>query len=128
MTIPLRQRSIFIILIALILQVTFYTSLAKALESEWPEVTLEANDRILVLAPHPDDEIIGCGGIIQKALSMHLPIRIVFSTYGDNNQWSFLVYRKHPVFFPEAVRKMGLIRMMKRWQRQMKTCQSFMSN
>ncbi|MBN1794189.1 MAG: PIG-L family deacetylase [Candidatus Omnitrophica bacterium] len=67
-------------------------------------------DRILILAPHPDDEILGCGGVIQKAGKMGLPLKVVFLTYGDSNQWSFIVYRKHPVFLPAAVKQMGLIR------------------
>lgn len=71
---------------------------------------MTAQDRILVLASHPDDEVLGCGGIIQRAVAMGLPVRVAFLTYGDNNQWSFLVYRKHPVLLPDAVRKMGLIR------------------
>ncbi|MEJ2568618.1 MAG: PIG-L family deacetylase, partial [candidate division WOR-3 bacterium] len=33
-----------------------------------PKIKLEEDDRILVLAPHPDDEVLGCGGIIQKAV------------------------------------------------------------
>ncbi|PIU40959.1 MAG: hypothetical protein COS99_07795 [Candidatus Omnitrophica bacterium CG07_land_8_20_14_0_80_42_15] len=78
--------------------------------ASFPEVELKANDRILILAPHPDDEVLGCGGIIQKALKMHLPIHIAFLTYGDSNQWAFMIYRKHPVFFPKSVRAMGLIR------------------
>lgn len=67
-------------------------------------------DRILILAPHPDDEVLGCAGIIQKAVAMQVPVRIVFLTYGDNNQWSFLLYRKHPVVMPDAVQAMGLVR------------------
>lgn len=79
-------------------------------ESDQSSVELTAGDRILILAPHPDDEVIGCGGIIQKAKALNLPMRIVFFTYGDSNQWSFMVYRKHPVVMPKAVRKMGLLR------------------
>ncbi len=75
-----------------------------------PEVVLSPDDKILILAPHPDDEILGCSGIIQKAVSMKIPLRIVFFTYGDSNQWAFLVYRKRLVLIPRAIRKMGLIR------------------
>ena len=73
-------------------------------------VELSPQDRILILAPHPDDEILGCGGIIQRAKKMNLPVKIVFLTYGDNNQWSFLVYRKHLVVMPKAVQGMGMVR------------------
>ena len=73
-------------------------------------IDLRRDDRILILAPHPDDEVLGCGGIIQTAVKMKLPLEVVFLTYGDNNQWSFFVYRKHPVIMPKAVRKMGEIR------------------
>ena len=75
-----------------------------------PEVVLKPQDRILVLAPHPDDEVLGCGGIIQQAVARHLPVRVVLATYGDNNEWSFLLYRKHPVFKPQDVQRMGLVR------------------
>ena len=70
----------------------------------------QPTDRILVLAPHPDDEVLGAAGVIQQAVAMQLPIKVVFLTYGDSNQWSFLLYRKHPVIFPAAVENMGLVR------------------
>jgi LmbE family N-acetylglucosaminyl deacetylase len=79
-------------------------------ELPWQNVILVPQDRILILAPHPDDEVLGCGGIIQKAVKLNLPVRVVFLTYGDSNQWSFMVYRKHPVIMPKAVENMGLIR------------------
>lgn len=73
-------------------------------------LALSTNDRVLVMAPHPDDESLGCGGIIQAAVERHIPVRVVFFTYGDNNQWSFVLYRKHPVLEPKAVEGMGLMR------------------
>ncbi len=75
-----------------------------------PGIELKPTDRILVLAPHPDDEVLGCGGIIQQALHLNLPVRVVFLTNGDNNQWSFLIYRKHPVIFSGAAESMGRVR------------------
>ena len=110
------QRKIFLLIGLCALGVIVVTLRSRApdfRETEippFPEVSLSSQDRILILAPHPDDEVLGCGGIIQKALRMKLPLKVVFLTYGDNNQWSFLVYRKHPVFMPKAVQGMGLIR------------------
>jgi LmbE family N-acetylglucosaminyl deacetylase len=72
--------------------------------------TLDKDDRILVFAPHPDDETLGCAGVIQEAVAMKLPVRIVWLTYGDNNEWSFMLYRKRFVLMPEAVRQMGEVR------------------
>jgi LmbE family N-acetylglucosaminyl deacetylase len=51
-------------------------------------------DRILILAPHPDDETIGCAGIIQQALSAGAQVRVVYLTNGDHNQIAFIVYEK----------------------------------
>lgn len=39
-------------------------------------------ERLLVLAPHPDDEAIGCGGIIAQHLGEHRAVRIVIATDG----------------------------------------------
>ena len=76
----------------------------------WGDIPFSPKDRILVLAPHPDDETLGCGGVIQYARERKLPLRLVFLTYGDNNQWSFLVYRKRPVLSPKTAQRMGLVR------------------
>ena len=81
-----------------------------AAASSWPSLTLEPQDRLLILAPHPDDEVLGCGGILERAVAMRLPVRVIFFTYGDNNQWSFAIYRKHPVVMPKAIQAMGLVR------------------
>jgi LmbE family N-acetylglucosaminyl deacetylase len=67
-------------------------------------------DRILVLAPHPDDEALCCGGVLQRAVARGIPVAVVFLTYGDLNEGSFLTYRLHPVVAPSAVRAMGELR------------------
>jgi len=71
---------------------------------------LTPNDRILVLAPHPDDEVLGCGGILQKAVARGLPVRVVFMTNGDSNEWSFLAYRFRPTLLPSSAINMGTLR------------------
>jgi LmbE family N-acetylglucosaminyl deacetylase len=79
-------------------------------EDLWAPVTFSPNDRIMVLAPHPDDEVLGCGGVLQNAHALNLPIKVVFLTYGDMNEWAFLLYRKHFVLRPSAIRLMGMVR------------------
>ncbi|MEN6425394.1 MAG: PIG-L family deacetylase [Phycisphaerales bacterium] len=64
----------------------------------------------MILAPHPDDEVLGCAGIVQKAVAMNVPVHIVFFTYGDFYEWSFVVYKKRPVLTPKGVEGMGELR------------------
>ncbi|MCA9772101.1 MAG: PIG-L family deacetylase [Myxococcales bacterium] len=45
------------------------------------------SSRVLVLAAHPDDETLGAGGLIQRALAAGAAARVVFATSGDNNPW-----------------------------------------
>jgi LmbE family N-acetylglucosaminyl deacetylase len=71
---------------------------------------LKDNDRILILAPHPDDETIGAAGVIQEAAKRKLPIKVVYLTNGDNNELAFLVYKKYPVLTSKAILKMGEVR------------------
>ncbi|MCS6830223.1 MAG: PIG-L family deacetylase, partial [Armatimonadota bacterium] len=42
-----------------------------------------AGDRVLVFAPHPDDEVIGCAGVIQQALDAGAQVWVVYMTNGD---------------------------------------------
>jgi len=84
-----------------------FISFTRAREAD---LALSSGDRLLILVPHPDDEVLGCGGVIQKAVSLKLPVRIVFFTYGDANKKSFTVYRKRFVINPKAVLAMGEVR------------------
>jgi LmbE family N-acetylglucosaminyl deacetylase len=44
-------------------------------------------DRLLVLAPHPDDEAIGAGALIQRVVARGGEVRAIFLTDGDRNPW-----------------------------------------
>lgn len=63
---------------------------AQAQESLPP---IGAGDRILIVAPHPDDEVLGAGGLIQQANVAGAAVHIVYLTNGDHNQIAFKLYR-----------------------------------
>jgi LmbE family N-acetylglucosaminyl deacetylase len=42
-------------------------------------------ERLVVIAPHPDDETIGAGGLIQRVLARHGSVQVVLVTAGDGN-------------------------------------------
>ncbi len=46
-----------------------------------------AQDRVLVIAPHPDDEAIATGGVLQVARAAGAACRVLVITDGDNNPW-----------------------------------------
>lgn len=43
--------------------------------------------RLLVVAPHPDDETLGCGLLLQQVLAAGGQVRVLLITDGDNNPW-----------------------------------------
>ncbi len=47
-----------------------------------------ATDRILVLAPHPDDETLGAGGYIHQAIQNQATVKVVIVTNGDGERFS----------------------------------------
>ncbi len=51
-------------------------------------LALGPDDRLLVLLPHPDDESVAVGGLLQYALAVGSQLRVVFFTDGDNNPWA----------------------------------------
>lgn len=83
--------------------------IAKVTLDKFPEIT--ANDRILVVAPHIDDEIISAGGLIQKAKSVGAQVKVVYLTNGDNNIYSIIGENKNLKINPGEFIKLGEQRM-----------------
>lgn len=54
--------------------------------------------RLVVISPHPDDEVLGCGGLMSLAAIESLPVLIIAVTDGEH------CYPQHPRWGPEALR------------------------
>jgi len=57
----------------------------RALGAEPPVagLPLAPDTRVMVVAPHPDDETIAAGGVLAYAAARRMPVRVVFVTNGD---------------------------------------------
>ena len=75
-----------------------------------PFPEFSSQDKVLILAPHPDDEAIAASGVIQDCVRRGIPVKIVYFTNGDNNELSFIVYEKRIVFKKKAFVSMGELR------------------
>jgi LmbE family N-acetylglucosaminyl deacetylase len=67
-----------------------------------PMRQLSGTDRILIFAPHCDDEVLGTGGLIMKAVALSAQVRVVQITNGDNNIFSTDIQFK--TLYPSAKR------------------------
>jgi len=62
--------------------------------------------RVLVIAPHPDDDVIGCGGLLQRAAES----RVLFVTDGDRNPWPQRILLRKLSIGDEDRRRWGAMR------------------
>jgi len=78
---------------------------SKAGLDKFPDLT--KNDRLLILAPHIDDEIISSAGLIQQALDVGAKVKIVYMTNGDDNLFSVAREEKDLKLNPNDFIKLG---------------------
>lgn len=85
--------SLFIIIIFLMILILLFALLPSRISSSNFKINnipaFFNSDKVLILAPHPDDEAIATAGVIQKALKAGSDIKVVFFTNGDFNSTSF---------------------------------------
>ncbi len=48
----------------------------------------DGGDKVLVVAPHPDDEILGCGGTIKKIVSQGIEVSVLVVTRGKKELYT----------------------------------------
>jgi LmbE family N-acetylglucosaminyl deacetylase len=73
----------------------------------WP---VSAQTRLLVVAPHPDDETLGCGILLQQVLSAGGEARVLLLTDGDNNPWPQRYLERRLWINDAARRRWGVMR------------------
>ena len=49
--------------------------------------TFDIRSKLLLIAPHPDDEALACSVLLQQAVRSGAAVRIVYVTDGDDNPW-----------------------------------------
>ncbi len=68
--------------------------------ADLPRIDLTAYHRLLVLAPHEDDETLGPAGLIMQAKAQGLAVRVVIETNGDG--YMFATMEEFRRLFPSA--------------------------
>lgn len=87
-----------------------FTILSCLAQDVKPMREFNHKDRVLILAPHPDDELIATGGVIQKALKAKAKVKVLFLTNGDHNEPAFIVYEKRLTIRKGEFIHMGQVR------------------
>lgn len=67
-----------------------------AMARELPRLQITSSDRVLVVAPHPDDETLCCAGVLQRAATAGAEVGIVWMTAGDGARFNALLARVTP--------------------------------
>jgi N-acetyl-1-D-myo-inositol-2-amino-2-deoxy-alpha-D-glucopyranoside deacetylase len=67
-------------------------------------------ERTLIIAPHPDDDVIAAGGLIQHVLSSGGKLTVVYVTDGENNPWPQRALERRLIIRAEDRRRWGSMR------------------
>jgi len=71
---------------------------------------ITGSDRILILAPHPDDELLSSFKLMRDACRAGARVRVVFLTDGDRNHLAHMRSKKKLFITPAARKRYGLER------------------
>ena len=71
---------------------------------------LHSSDRVLVIAPHPDDETLCCAGVIRRALDARAQVEVVWLTNGDAFEIDAELVERTLRLSPERMRDFATLR------------------
>jgi LmbE family N-acetylglucosaminyl deacetylase len=72
---------------------------------------LDATTSVLIVAPHPDDETLCCGGLIQRVVGAGGRASVVWITSGDASRLDLLLIDKSVLVRPAKLLELGVRRM-----------------
>jgi LmbE family N-acetylglucosaminyl deacetylase len=93
-----------------IVSLAYYIRLTPLVNALPPVPPIKPTDRVLIVAPHPDDETLACGGLVQVALAAGAHVSAVYLTSGDGLEWDILLSRA-PMPEPQKMLALGRRRM-----------------
>ncbi|MEO0078055.1 MAG: PIG-L family deacetylase [candidate division WOR-3 bacterium] len=67
----------------------------------------DGKQRYVILAPHPDDEVLACGGLVQQVLAKGDSVWVVYLTSGDGSWTSAAWYNRTLWVGPEEYIRLG---------------------
>jgi N-acetyl-1-D-myo-inositol-2-amino-2-deoxy-alpha-D-glucopyranoside deacetylase len=84
---------VFIKIIGLLLFLSYIGAGCPLNQSPYQgELILTKGERLLILAPHPDDESLATAGVIRYAVTHHIPVKVIVITNGDGYARDVEVY------------------------------------
>jgi LmbE family N-acetylglucosaminyl deacetylase len=74
----------------------YYVRLSAEVNALPAAPSITTTDRLLIIAPHPDDETLACSGAIQQAIASGAKVMVVWLTCGDGFEWDeILLSHRH---------------------------------
>lgn len=103
---------IFLVILAIIVSyvMNLKTTFANFTEKKPVPEYDNPGQRILVIVPHPDDESLGMAGVIQRAVELKEPIKVVIATDGESYKKAAALYSGHNDPTSSDFYKLGLQR------------------
>jgi len=90
----------------------YHALLASARARRLPLFSPKPQERLLVLAPHPDDEVLAAAGLMRRVQKGGGWVHVVYLTSGD----AFDLASGSPLPSHEALRRLALRRMVEAWR------------
>jgi len=105
---PMKLLIFLVVLLTFLLSIFMYDQ-AQARPnlqiSDLTSLNISIPQRLVVIAPHPDDELLAAGGLIQNVIANGGEVKVVIVTNGDGEFLSRLL--NNPLSLPNAVNYIG---------------------